>query len=229
MNEIWGIVGLGWLGAELAKHLPNSWGTHRSTFDFTKDELPGAPCDVLFLNTPPLTALSPHEYVRKVSSADAERVIFISSTSVYGETQGRVDEATPPAPEATGAQWLWAVEQELQSRLGLRLQVIRPGGLIGGDRHPARTLAGRQQIKGGLSPINLIHRDDLIQLILHHSHRPLLNAVAPVHPTKSTFYTEWAKHLGLPIPHFTDDGSGSKEVHSLFLESFQWAHRLRAT
>ena len=43
--------------------------------------------------------------------------------------------------------------------------VIRFAGLFGYDRNPGRFLAGRKEVRNGEAPVNLIHRDDCINII----------------------------------------------------------------
>lgn len=222
MSARWGIVGLGWLGSALAARLPESWGTHRGDFDFLRDPLPKRHCQTLFLNSPPLTELAPRDYAAKVAVTHAERIIFISSTSVYGNAHGELTEDSTPAPTTPGGQWLLQVEQELSRELSERLTVIRPGGLIGGERHPAKFLAGRGHIPGASTPVNLIHRDDLIEIILGHRGLPLINAVSPFHPPKGAYYTAWALKLGLPAPQFTEVGNETRVVRSKHLAGHRW-------
>lgn len=196
----WGIIGLGWLGQALADHArqngDQAWGTHRADFTFGTDPFPTRACDVLVLNTPPLTDLAPTEYV--VPANAAGHVIFISSTSVYGAGPGRVTEASPVDPVTDSARWLVAVEAKLRNDFGERVSIVRPGGLIGGQRHPAIYLArGGRAIEDG--PVNLIHRADLIRIlmVLADAPRPLVNAVSPHHPDKSAYYGAWARRMNL--------------------------------
>ena len=134
----WGILGLGWLGNalndELQRRGHSTWGTHRVSFSFETDPLPNLASDVLFLNSPPLSNMPATAYVAKVANARARRVLFISSTSVYGLNSGRVTESTTPMPETSSAKWLFEVETKLREALGDRLTVIRPGGV---DRRKA--------------------------------------------------------------------------------------------
>jgi nucleoside-diphosphate-sugar epimerase len=204
-----GIIGLGWLGSSLAQSLNQHhyqvWGTNRKKtnainsyhFDFhTPEPLP--PCDVLILNTPPLLDLAPPDYVEIVSGLKFQSLIFISSTSVFGASQGEVQESTPPLPDTFGGKWLVEVEEKLRQ---FDSTVIRPGGLIGKNRHPARYLSGKM-LADPEAVVNLIHLDDLIQIILKMivAPLPLIHAVSPFHPTRWEYYKTWAQKLDLPLP-----------------------------
>jgi hypothetical protein len=199
-----------------------TWGTHRDSFDFRQSPLPAAPCDVLFLNTPPLPDVDPCIYCDKVVTPG--RVIFISSTSVFGMSAGKVTEATPPSPETESARWLLAVETLLRERFAHRLTVIRPGGLMGGERHPAKHLSGKVDVSGGNEKINLIHREDLIGITTSLPPGvPLVHAVAPYHPRKDEYYVAWADQLGLARPTFKDSVFAAREIDSAVVSSFYTA------
>lgn len=222
--KIWGLVGLGWLGSALAEKLSLSgqktWGTHRNSFDFKKDPFPDTYCDVLFLNTPPLLDLSPDEYVNKIFLHPNSKIIFTSSISVYGHNTTAVNESSPTCPVTDSANWLCEVENLLQLKFEKQLLILRLGGLIGKKRHPINFLSGKKNIAGSEDVINLIHLSDLICIILllekmgsHH----LVNIVTPFHPTKNSYYNEWAQKLNLPTTDFTKNEVTKKEIGSHFL------------
>ncbi len=65
-----------------------------------------------------------------------QRVVFVSSTSVYGPGQGeRVDELTVPMPKTgSTAAVLWQAEQQWRSVWQERLTIVRPSGIYGPGR-----------------------------------------------------------------------------------------------
>lgn len=224
--KTWGIIGLGWLGTELKIQLEalgdEVWGTQSRDFNFISDNFPQKQADILFLNTPPIVSLPPVDYVHKIPT-NTKKIIFISSTSVYGENTGKIDEKTIPLPKTEAAKWLFEIETKLRIKFGERLTVIRPGGLIGGERHPVKSLSGKVEIENANQRIHLIHRDDLVQIIILLASLegyPLINAVAPFHPTKREYYEFWAEKLNLPKPSFKDGVSDGREIASLFVPSF---------
>lgn len=222
----WGIIGLGWLGLELFKTLENKgepcWGTKRSDFQFGKDPFPRHPTAILFLNTPPLIELSPQTFVDEVRT-EAKKIIFVSSTSVYGNQKGLCTEETPPSPQTKRAEWLVDVEMLLKERFNQRLLIIRPGGLIGEDRHPVYSIPKGRELEGGKDVVNLIHRKDLIEIIIRSSQLGLsgvLNAVSPEHPEKGEYYREMARKLELEEPLYKNSHKSPKEVSSLYTSHF---------
>lgn len=227
MNEsnTWGIVGAGWLGKEIISRLEKAhikcWSTNRKTFDWQFDAFPSNSCDILFLNTPPLTNLTPEAFVHKIPEV-SKKIIFISSIGVYGSVSGSVVESTRPEPTTQNGIWLCQTEQLLMAKFKNRISIIRAGGLIGGERHPIFSLSRRPEIVIEDAPINLIHRDDLIEIIFLISKMKtppdLVNAVTPYHPTKSEYYGAWSKMIGGSQVSFSSTQGDGKIVTSEVLE-----------
>lgn len=221
----WGIIGLGWLGATLFDHLKQAgipcWGTTRQSFDWLSDEFPTEPCEVLFLNTPPIVNMPPQDFVAKIPSAAYRKVIFISSISVYGAQEGVLTESTIPQPTTDSGKWLLAVERLLLAKFPHQAIIIRPGGLIGGERHPAISLSKSGRPCAGQAPVNLIHRQDLIGIIKtvadYDGTLSVINAVTPYHPSKEQYYGEWVRNLNLAPIFFTDTAELQKIIQSEIL------------
>ena len=141
-----------------------------------------------------------------IEKSSVENVIFVSSTSVYGEENDIVTEESPLNPATESGKQLVEAEQLLQSNDNFKTTVLRFGGLIGEDRHPVKFLAGRENIDNPDSPINLIHQEDCIGIILkiiqNDSWNETFNAVTPFHPSRSTYYAQKAADLNLVLPKF---------------------------
>lgn len=232
-KKTWGIIGLGWLGQALAQQLQSSgakvWGTRTDTFVFGEDPFPTQAADVIFLNTPPILDLTPEQFVAEIALTEKQKLIFISSTSVYGPKQKFCTEDVEPQPWTSNGKWLFEVESLLLKNFKKHVLIIRPGGLIGDKRHPVFSLAKADEISGGLDPINLIHRDDLIGVILKSEElgkTGLINAVTPFHPAKHEYYNHWASKLNLPKINFNNDYQSAKVVDSKILPSIYktWRH-----
>ncbi|MEW7277575.1 SDR family NAD(P)-dependent oxidoreductase [Aquimarina sp. 2201CG1-2-11] len=135
-----------------------------------------------------------------------QKVIFISSTSVYQNTNDEVTEAIDIHPEKESGKAVAAVEQLLQEHLEDRLTIIRLSGLIGYDRLPGRFLANKKDVQNGDAPINVIHRDDCIGLIQAVIEKKawgeIINGSADQHPKRKEFYTQAAQNIGLTPPSF---------------------------
>lgn len=157
---------------------------------------------------------------RQLEASGCRRLIYVSSTTVYGNQQGRVDEASRPEPDSDAGKQLLEAEDLLLSRSGRATLVVRFGGLLGGERHPVKYLSGRRDLPGGKDPVNLIHREDCIRILLKAVSEPgwtgVVNGVHPRHPGKAVYYRATAEALGLPPPHFREESAASpgKQVNS---------------
>ena len=173
-----------------------------------------ADSQILIVDIPPkLRGNSNENFVAKIATlipfienSTIEKVLFVSSTSVYGEDNELVTEATPLNPDSEGGRQLAIVESLLQKNSRFETTILRFGGLIGEDRNPVRFLSGRENIENPNAPINLIHQDDCIgiieKIIELDSWNKTYNAVAPFHPTRKEYYTQKAADLNLALPKF---------------------------
>ena len=184
--------------------------------------------DVLIIAIPPgRKNLDPQDHIEKVMSlataakeAGCQRIIFISTTSVYDPLQGEVLETTPVNPSSASGQLHYALEQQLRQQWQQQLTVLRLSGLIGPQRHPVTFLSGRQQLSAGKQPVNLVHLDDCIgvifAIITQHPSMPIMHLAASTHPTREQYYTAMAIKLQLPLPEFGNDDNGinGKKINS---------------
>ncbi|WP_293894909.1 SDR family NAD(P)-dependent oxidoreductase [Flavobacterium sp.] len=170
--------------------------------------------EFLIIDIPPkLRSVSSENFVKKIQNlipfiekSKIEKVVFISSTSVYADNNSIITEATKPHPESESGKQLLEVENLLQSNASFKTTVIRFGGLIGDDRHPIHFLAGRKNLENSEAAINLIHQTDcigIIQTIIEQNcFGETFNAVAPFHPARKIYYTQKALELHLALPEF---------------------------
>jgi nucleoside-diphosphate-sugar epimerase len=170
--------------------------------------------EILIVDIPPkLRSISSENFVKKIQNlipfiekAKIEKVIFISSTSVYSDDNAFVTETTKPNPDNESGKQLLVAENLLQSNENFKTTVLRFGGLIGEDRHPIHFLAGRKNIENSEAPINLIHQEDCIGIIetivKQECWNKTFNAVAPFHPSRKEYYTQKALEQNLPLPEF---------------------------
>ncbi|MCS7271805.1 MAG: NAD-dependent epimerase/dehydratase family protein [Gemmataceae bacterium] len=148
------------------------------------------------------------------------RFVYVSSTSVYGQTDGSwVDEDSPTEPLEESGRIVRAAEQLLQQRLPQAV-IVRSGGIYG----PQRLLRRRQQLLAG-EPLtgdperwlNLVHVDDLVAaLLLVLDQSPpgqIYNAVDDQPVSRRQFYTLLAQLYGGPAPHFATSSAESLAPH----------------
>ena len=176
------ITGLGWLGLPLAKSLQSqgfnvsgSTRTHEKIEELERfglevellneNSLPSKSlldADVVVLNIPPFEAEL--DWFKSWPWNKNTHVIFISSTSVYGEEPREVSEVSELQPVTKNA--LILVEEENWIKSSFKnWTILRPSGLIGSDRHPGKSLKGKTNMKGKDHQVNLVHQDDVIGFI----------------------------------------------------------------
>ena len=186
--------------------------------------------NVLIINVPPrLRGVNKEDFVKKMQFLHGEikktkcsKIIFASSTAVYGNTKGTVTEDTQVSPKTESSKQLVLSENIFLTDPDLQTTILRLGGLIGPNRHPITMLSGRKGLKNGDSPVNLIHLEDCISIvkecITNDYGSTIINAVYPKHPTKKEYYTQEAIKRGIAPPEYTDsDEQNSKKVVSHFL------------
>ena len=174
--------------------------------------------EILIIDIPPklrggaITALA-KTFVNKIAilipfieKSTIEKVVFVSSTSIFGEDQKTVTTTTNPKPDTESGKQLLAAEQLLQSNINFKITAVRFGGLIGSDRQPATFLAGKENIANPNAPVNLIHQEDCIGIILKIIEMDFwnetFNAVSSFHPSREEYYTQKAAELNLALPIF---------------------------
>lgn len=144
-----------------------------------------------------------------LEQSSIQHLLFISSTAVYGEVTAIVDEHTKPIPVTESGKQLLAIEELLLENTHFKTTILRFGGLIGKDRNPARFLAGKENVDNPEAPINLIHQDDCIGIILKIIESNIwgdtFNAVTPFHPSREQYYTQKALEKNLVPPKFNHD------------------------
>ena len=187
--------------------------------------------EILIIDVPPkLRGSRTDNFVSKIRNiipfiekSAVQNVLFISSTSVYNDDDTFVTEETIPKPGTESGKQLLETEQLLLSNSIFKTTILRFGGLIGEDRHPIHFLAGRDNLDNPKAPINLIHQQDCVGIILKiiekNAWNETFNAVAPFHPSREMYYTQKALDLDLALPRFNPDNNfGGKIILSARLE-----------
>lgn len=152
--------------------------------------------------------------VNALRRGGAEFAVFVSSTSVYADlgrvvTEGDAAAGTPSKPSGAA---LREAERTITGARGFDATVLRFGGLIGYDRDPREFLKRREARRRPDAPVNLIHRDDCVnitELVIERDIRgEIFNAVADLHPMRSEFYAAEAEKAGVPPPPPGERGAG---------------------
>jgi nucleoside-diphosphate-sugar epimerase len=211
---------------ELSEKLNSTLG--KEAYDFFQ-------CDSLVVSIPPGIRSgkeTKEDFLEKISELiglaqrSNRRLIFVSSTSVFGDYQGEVNEDSETRPESENGKALKEAEK-LLLRGGLQeVAILRLGGLIGEDRQPGRFLAGKKNLKRPRAPVNLIHQRDAVGLLValiekKELSREIFHGVSPYHPTRKEFYEKAARELGLEKPVFENEAEQHRGVHSYSIQEFK--------
>lgn len=202
--------------------------------------------DVLLVDIPPkLRGDFTENFVQKIKTllpyienSKVKKVLFVSSTSVYGDTFPiqELDAESALNPDTESGKQLVEVEKLLQSNENFQTTVLRFGGLIGPERNPAKFLAGKENVANPNAPINFIHQEDCIGIICamlrqvendNWNWNDTFNAVTPNHPNRENYYTEKVLEMNLKVPTFAQDSNSigkkisSKKLQHLLNYSFK--------
>ncbi len=139
---------------------------------------------------------------------DLRHAVYTSSTSVYEDLEGKVDESARLAPRGEHARLLLEAENIFKSgmeRLGVAGCILRLAGLYSADRPPARASLQKgvplQGHPGDL--VNLLHREDAARALALALEKRLCGVfnLADGHPIRrEELYVAAAKAFGLPPP-----------------------------
>lgn len=147
------------------------------------------------------------QWIAKAFPAESlTQVILTSSTSVYPDGLGIVDESCMVRPTDHGLIQL-EYEEALHEIYGEKLTIFRLAGLMGASRNPGKFLAGRVNLPNPDSPVNMVHQTDVVRFIeeaiLKEVQGEVFNLCHDEHPSRADYYTTTAQALGLEAPTFS--------------------------
>lgn len=185
--------------------------------------------DLLIINIPPKTRTEGQEYHPRQIEALAAQIkqhgirhcIYVSSTSVYPATEGGTEVREEDADDPTQSRHpaIWYGEDILKKVPQLQLSILRCGGLMGYDRIPGKYFAGKKDLTTGHIPVNYVHRDDVIKVILEIIQKgywnQTLNIVAPEHPSRKEVYLKNAEEFGFESPGFIEGDTKEEEAYKV--------------
>ena len=219
--KIFTILGTGWLGLELAKIFKSkykikvssrneenlfiyeekgfsSYVLNEENFDFLEELLN---TDYLFINFPPskfddylvfLDKIYNHQKIKSI-----EKIIFISSTSIYPNIEGLFEEDFKIENPSTKI--VYDAEKLIKSRSDV---IFRVSALVGANRIPGRRFSGKV-LESPKTRINFVHRNDVIaatEYVIANNLNGIYNLCSVEHPTKEDLYTSNAKKYGFEPP-----------------------------
>jgi len=210
---------------------------------FEPDDLAGASCQLYYLAPPP-----PHgdtdPRVEAVCAAlrgqhRPRKVVYLSTTAVYGDCGGRwIDETAPLQPATARGRrrvdaercWLrWGNSQ------GVPVVILRVPGIYGPGRLPLERLRKGLPVLGEQeSPFtNRIHADDLARVCLLAMQRGRAGQaynVSDGHPTSmSDYFNRIADILSLPRPPVVDRATAERELSASMLSFLSESKRILNT
>jgi nucleoside-diphosphate-sugar epimerase len=182
--------------------------------------------DILIVSVPPgrRNVDGPDNYKRmgeilteQVPGSSISKLIFISSTSVYSDSNSVLTEISEISPQTASAKVIAEIEKNLLT-LPIQVIILRLAGLFGPGRSPGRFFSGKTNIPNGLAPVNMIHLEEVISLINSLIDSDFAKGIyigsTPSHPTKEEFYTLAAHIDKLSEPDFIPEKLSWKIVNS---------------
>lgn len=229
------IFGCGWLGEPLADFLTEEGfkvlGTVWSDESFNKlqskpfevlqadisrvDEIPRKVFESdVFVVAIPYKVTEHFEWlVKRIETAGIQKVLYVSSTSVYASNNDWVNELDGPMnPDSK----IYKVEDVFR-KANFPAAFVRFSGLIGPKRHPGRFFQRSGRSLGQPdAPVNFIHLSDCIgiihQVIVQNAWGRVFNGCGPHHPKKRAFYRWAAQDAGFDMPEIDESQTLSYKI-----------------
>lgn len=141
--------------------------------------------------------------IQQIEGSTIQKVVFISSTSVYPNTNSVVTEENETLNTP-----LSEIEELFLSNDFFETTILRFAGLFGDDRHPGNWFLKGKEIPQPNGFVNMIHQEDCIEIIHaiinQDCWNTILNACSNDHPTRREFYINAKKSQGLDAPIFEE-------------------------
>ncbi len=231
------ILGTGWLGLPLAKHLVAKGHSIKasarkrkrfsmlSSFKIQPYEVvldtnvvycqEFLDSKILIINIPSKNIVGFKDLVIAIEQSSIKKVLFVSSTSVYPELNRTIFEGDGLEDED---HLLRQTEKLFLNSTIFDTTIVRFGGLIGYERHPGFFFEKGKKINNPRSKVNLIHRDDCINIITKIIDLSIwgevFNCCADTHPTKLDFYSQAARQVDNRVEVAADKNSLNYKIIS---------------
>ena len=222
------IIGTGWLGLPLARLLVQAdcqvFGTTTREEKIELLTAEGILCnkmiftdEILVITLPPtLGKQAPlHVYIDIIERiihqtnhlVHLKKLLFTSSTSVYGRAKGVLTEETAIQPHTPSEETLAQAERLINEKTGdYAVYVLRLGGLVGPGREPGYFFKDKKDIPGGEISVNLVHQLDVLNIMKHiilkDTPEGTFNICADEHPARGDFYPQRARQVGVKEANF---------------------------
>ncbi|MCI2229626.1 dTDP-glucose 4,6-dehydratase [Polaribacter sp. MSW13] len=142
--------------------------------------------------------------ISQIENSSIQKVIFISSTSVYGS----LNKVMTEEDEVLNTP-LTEIENLFRVNTFFETTIIRFAGLFGDERHPSSWFKNKRKIPQPKGFVNLIHKEDCIEIIHEiidqNCWNQTFNACSNHHPTRREFYTIAKLSNDLELPEFEEN------------------------
>ena len=220
------ILGAGWLGLELAKVLKSTYKIKVTSRNEEKlkmyeeegfssyilnennlnflDEL--LETNYLFINFPPskfddylgfLDKIYCHKKIKNI-----EKIIFISSTSIYPDIEGFFNEDFEI--NSSSSKIVYDAEKLIENRSDI---IFRVSALVGANRISGRRFSAKL-VEYPKTKINIVHRNDVIsatKYAIDTNLNGIFNLCSKEHPTKEDLYGFNSKKYDFEKPIFSNN------------------------
>ena len=220
------ILGTGWLGLELALDLKQKYKIKVSSrtaekikiyedeglasYILNEDNLDSLEqlleTNYLFINFPPSKFDDYISFLSKIynhkSIKNIQKIIFISSTSIYPNIQGLFDEEYEI--KESSSKLVFEAENLVKEKSDV---IFRVAGLVGGSRYFGKRSANKV-VEYPKTPINFVHRNDVIEatkFVIENDINGIFNLCSKNHPTKEEIYSFNSKKYDFEKPIFLDN------------------------
>lgn len=220
------ILGTGWLGLELALDLKQKYKVKVSSrtnekikiyedeglasYILNEDNLDSLEqlleTNYLFINFPPSKFDDYISFLSKIynhkSIKNIQKIIFISSTSIYPNIQGLFDEEYEI--KESSSKLVFEAENLVKEKSDV---IFRVAGLVGGSRYFGKRSANKV-VEYPKTPINFVHRNDVIEatkFVIENYINGIFNLCSKEHPTKEEIYSFNSKKYDFEKPIFLDN------------------------
>jgi nucleoside-diphosphate-sugar epimerase len=254
------IVGAGYVGQRLARCLQAAGGrvhgvvgsvasaealrahgilaTAWNLDDVDRADAPPTPEILTYLVAPPVQGTNDPRLSHCLQVVQpTQRLVYLSTTAVYGDVGGAVvDEETPPAPSSGRGVRRLAAENAARAfaeSRGIDWVILRVPGIYGPDRLPLERLARGEPV---LAPAdagmtNRIHVDDLVtalQLVAKHPRAAgrIYNVSDGAPCSTSEHFQRVAQLAGLPPPPVVTRAEAEGRISPAFLAYLDESRRL---
>ena len=141
--------------------------------------------------------------ISQIKNSSIQKVIFISSTSVYGSLNKVMTEEDEVLQTP-----LTEIENLFRENTFFETTIVRFAGLFGKNRNPGNWFKNGRKIPQPNGFVNMIHQEDCIGIILkvieQNYWNTTFNACSNHHPTRKEFYTNAKLKLGFDVPKFVE-------------------------